>query len=92
MSLRDSIPGKVKFIFQPAEEGPPKGETGGAALMVKEGVLEEPRVEAIFGIHVMPTIEVGKIGAMRDPFGPAMIRSKSLSMGRSRMALTRIPV
>ena len=62
MNFRDLISGKVKFIFQPAEEGPPEGETGGAALMVKEGVLEDPSVEAIFGIHVMPTIEVGKVG------------------------------
>ena len=62
VSFRNLIPGKVKFIFQPAEEGPPNGESGGAALMVKEGVLEDPRVEAIFGIHVMPTIEVGKVG------------------------------
>ena len=54
-SMRDQIPGNVKFIFQPAEEGPPEGEEGGAALMIKEGVLEgEFAPGAIFGLHVFP--------------------------------------
>ncbi len=50
--MRQQLPGTVKFIFQPAEEGPPPGEEGGAALMVKQGVLQNPRPEAIFGLHV----------------------------------------
>jgi amidohydrolase len=50
--IKDQIPGTVKFIFQPAEEGAPKGEEGGASLMVKEGVLASPKVDAIFGLHV----------------------------------------
>ena len=50
--MRAQLPGTVKFIFQPAEEGPPAGEEGGAKMMVKEGVLENPRPEAIFGLHV----------------------------------------
>ena len=50
--LRGQLPGTVKFIFQPAEEGPPKGEEGGARLMVRQGVLKNPDVEAIFGLHV----------------------------------------
>jgi amidohydrolase len=50
--IKDQIPGTVKFIFQPAEEGAPKGEEGGANLMVKEGVLASPKVDAIFGQHV----------------------------------------
>jgi len=50
--MRDKIPGSVKFIFQPAEEGPPEGEEGGAALMVAEGALETPRPSAIFGLHI----------------------------------------
>jgi amidohydrolase len=50
--LRADLPGTIKFIFQPAEEGAPKGEQGGAGLMVSEGVLENPDVEAIFGLHV----------------------------------------
>ena len=52
--LKAQLAGSVKFIFQPAEEGPPPGEEGGAALMVKEGVLNDPRVDAIFGLHVFP--------------------------------------
>ena len=53
-ALKDKIKGNIKFIFQPAEEGPPSGEEGGASLMIKEGVLEEPSVGAIFGLHVWP--------------------------------------
>lgn len=60
--MREQISGAVKFIFQPAEEGAPAGEEGGALLMIKEGCLENPRPQAIFGLHVMPNIEVGKIG------------------------------
>jgi amidohydrolase len=61
--LRADLPGTVKFIFQPAEEGPPAGEEGGARLMVKEGVLQqEPKPVAIFGLHVTPNFEVGQIG------------------------------
>jgi amidohydrolase len=52
--LRSQIAGSVKFIFQPAEEGPPAGETGGAADMIAAGVLDSPKVDAIFGLHVMP--------------------------------------
>ncbi len=52
--LKNEIPGTVKLIFQPAEEGPPPGEMGGAEQMVKEGVLDNPRVDAIFGLHVFP--------------------------------------
>jgi amidohydrolase len=53
-SMRDEIQGTIKFIFQPAEEGPPAGEEGGAKLMIKEGIFENPRPQAIFGLHVMP--------------------------------------
>ena len=60
--MREQIPGTVKFIFQPAEEGAPEGEEGGAALMVKEGALENPKVDAIFGLHVTSRFAVGEIG------------------------------
>jgi amidohydrolase len=60
-SMKKDIPGTVKFIFQPAEEGVPAGEEGGAALMVKEGVLENPKVEVIFGLHINSQTEVGNI-------------------------------
>lgn len=61
-SMKADLPGTVKFIFQPAEEGAPAGEEGGAQLMVKEGVLENPKVDAIFGLHINSQTEVGKIG------------------------------
>jgi amidohydrolase len=60
-SMKKDLSGTVKFIFQPAEEGAPKGEEGGAELMVKEGVLSNPKVDVIFGLHVAAQIEVGKI-------------------------------
>jgi amidohydrolase len=59
--MRDRIPGTVKFIFQPAEEGPPVGEDGGAELMVGEGVLENPKVDAAFALHISSLGEVGNI-------------------------------
>jgi len=66
--MKAQIPGTVKFIFQPAEEGPPAGEDGGAALMVKEGALASPKPDAIFGLHVMPfavgTIAYRPLGAL----------------------------
>lgn len=58
---KDKIKGTVKFIFQPAEEGAPPGEEGGALLMVKEGVLKEPDVDAIFGLHINSQTPVGVI-------------------------------
>ncbi|MEM9896758.1 MAG: amidohydrolase [Bacteroidota bacterium] len=59
--IKDQVPGTVKFIFQPAEEGAPKGEEGGAKLMVEEGVLKNPDVEAIFGLHINAQTTVGQI-------------------------------
>jgi amidohydrolase len=60
-SMKNDLHGTVKFIFQPAEEGAPFGEEGGAELMVKEGVLQNPKVDAIFGLHINAQTEVGKI-------------------------------
>ena len=51
---RDQLAGTVMFVFQPAEEGPPPGEEGGAKLMIEEGVFDDPRPDAIFGLHVWP--------------------------------------
>ena len=59
--IKDEIPGQVKFIFQPAEEGAPPGEEGGAELMVKEGVLKNPDVDAIFGLHVWSQLHAGQV-------------------------------
>ncbi|WP_020605576.1 amidohydrolase [Spirosoma spitsbergense] len=60
-SVKSDLRGTVKFIFQPAEEGAPEGEEGGAELMVKEGVLDNPKVDAIFGLHINSQTEVGTI-------------------------------
>ena len=59
--MQKELKGTVKFIFQPAEEGAPKGEEGGAQLMVKEGALNNPKVDVIFGLHINAQVEVGKI-------------------------------
>ena len=56
-SIREQVKGNIKWIFQPAEEG-----GGGALVMVEEGVLENPKVDAIFGAHVYPEIQIGKVG------------------------------
>ena len=60
--MKNDLSGTVKFIFQPAEEGNPAGEEGGAKLMVEEGVLKNPKVDVIFGIHIDAFINVGQIG------------------------------
>ena len=67
--MKDEVRGTVKFIFQPAEEGAPPGEEGGARLMIKEGVLDAPRPQAIFGLHTEPNLQAGQIGYHS---GPAM--------------------
>ncbi|HEX9927792.1 MAG TPA: amidohydrolase, partial [Pyrinomonadaceae bacterium] len=59
--MKSKLRGTVVFIFQPAEEGPPAGEEGGAPLMVKEGVMDNPKIDAIFGIHINSQTEIGKI-------------------------------
>ena len=59
--MRNQLSGSVKFIFQPAEEGAPDGEEGGAALMVSEGVMDNPKADVVFGLHIESDIEAGKI-------------------------------
>ncbi|MEI9959460.1 MAG: amidohydrolase [Ferruginibacter sp.] len=60
-AMKKDIAGTIKFIFQPAEEGPPTGEEGGAALMVKEGVMDNPKVDVVFGMHIESWIPAGDI-------------------------------
>lgn len=60
--MKDDLKGTVKFIFQPAEEGAPQGEEGGAELMVEEGALENPNVDVIFGLHINSKTKVNTIG------------------------------
>ena len=73
--LREQLPGTVKFIFQPAEEGPPKGEDGGARMMVREGVLKNPEVSAIFGLHI----------SQAGPAGSAQYRPKGAMASAQRL-------
>ena len=65
--MRERIPGTVKFIFQPAEETPPIGEDGGAKMMIEQGCLEAPKVDAIFGLHITSIIPTGRIGYRSGP-------------------------
>jgi amidohydrolase len=60
-AIRSELSGTVVFLFQPAEEGAPPGEEGGAALMVKEGALDNPKVNAVFGLHVTSRYPVGEL-------------------------------
>ena len=75
--LRDSLKGSVKFIFQPAEEMPPEGEDGGAKMMIAEGALQNPLVQAIFGLHVTSRLNVGALGYRP---GPTMASSDTLKI------------
>ena len=67
IKMRGQLPGTVKFIFQPAEEGAPKGELAGAKQMVKEGALDNPRPSAIFGLHTDPSLQAGQLGFVTGP-------------------------
>jgi amidohydrolase len=60
-AMKKEVPGTVKFIFQPAEEGAPGNEEGGAPLMIKEGVMDNPKVDAIFGLHINSQTPIGVI-------------------------------
>ena len=72
--MKADLKGTVKFIFQPAEEGAPKGEEGGAELMVKEGVLKNPDAEVVFGLHISSGIPVGEIHFKKGSFMAAQDR------------------
>src|SRR5258708_11097665 len=65
--VRERLPGTVKFLFQPAEESPPPGEDGGAAMMVKEGAMENPHPDAVFGLHITSIIETNTIANRPGP-------------------------
>lgn len=67
-SMKKDLQGTVKFIFQPAEEGTPGNEEGGAPLMVKEGVMDNPKVDVIFGLHINSSLEIGQIKYKPGPF------------------------
>lgn len=69
--MKDDLHGSIKFIFQPAEEGAPEGEEGGAKLMLKEGAFDDPRPEVVFGLHVWPD----RVGHLKYSPGPFMASS-----------------
>lgn len=75
--MKQELAGSVKFIFQPAEEGPPEGEQSGAAQMIREGALEQPRPGAIFALHTSPLLPAGKVGYAP---GPMLASSDSFSI------------
>lgn len=83
-SMREQIPGTVKFIFQPAEEGPPPGEEGGAQLMVQEGVLDGDGIvpSAVFGLHSFSEMEVGTLGYTPGPALAAVDHFKVRVIGK----------
>jgi amidohydrolase len=97
-SLRDRLPGRVVFLFQPAEEGAPEGEEGGAALLVKEGALDEPKVEAVFGFHVGSWVSVGQAGWTEGPIFASSdtftieVAGKTVHGAQPHMGLDPVPV
>ncbi len=84
-ALKDRIKGNIKFIFQPAEEGTPQDEEGGAFLMIKEGVLDNPPLRAIFGFHVMP-VNLGRVQYKAGPIMASPTRFEIVIKGKSAHA------
>ena len=82
VSMRKDLPGEVVFVFQPAEEGPPDGEQGGASQMLAEDLFAAARPEAMFGLHVFSTINVGQIGVRPGPLMAASDRFTITVKGR----------
>lgn len=80
--VKENLPGTVVFMFQPAEEGAPEGEEGGASLMVKEGVLERYKPEAVFGLHVFANMPTGMIGYRGGPLMAASDSYRIVVRGR----------
>ena len=79
--MKKDLKGTIKFIFQPAEEGSPVGEEGGAQLLVKEGVMENPHVDVVFGLHVAAELPVGQIGYRPGGFMAAVSDMKIIVNG-----------
>jgi amidohydrolase len=80
--MKDELPGTVLFVFQPAEEGAPDGERGGASLMLDEGVFANPKPEAVFGLHLFSTGNVGTIGYRSGPLMAGSDRFRLVVHGR----------
>jgi len=80
--MQAQVPGEVLFVFQPAEEGVPDGETGGAKEMLAEGIFRDFKPEAVFGLHVWSTLNAGQIGVRSGPAMAASDRFKIVVHGR----------
>ncbi|MFC5571200.1 amidohydrolase [Lysobacter yangpyeongensis] len=74
VAMRKDLPGSVMLVFQPAEEGVPPGENGGAPMMLEEGVFKDFKPDAIFGLHVFSTLQAGQIGVRQGPLMAASDR------------------
>jgi len=82
VSMRDELPGEVLFVFQPAEEGPPDGEDGGAPMMLREGIFRDFKPDAVFGLHVFSSLNAGQIGVRSGPTMAASDRFEITVKGR----------
>ena len=82
VAMKKDLKGEVMFIFQPAEEGPPDGETGGASAMLAEGLFKDYKPEAIFGLHVWSTLNAGQVGYRSGPAMAAADRFRIVVKGR----------
>jgi amidohydrolase len=98
LALKDRLPGTVVFLFQPAEEGAPEGEEGGAGLMVKEGALDDPKVDAVFGLHVGSWVSVGQAGWTDGPIFASSdtftieVTGRSVHGAQPHMGIDPIPI
>jgi amidohydrolase len=81
-AMREELPGTVMFVFQPAEEGPPDGERGGAPLMLEEGLFSQVKPEAMFGLHLWAQLNVGQVGYRSGPMMAGSDRFRILVTGR----------
>ena len=81
-ATKADLPGEILFVFQPAEEGPPDGEEGGAEEMLKQGIFRDFKPEAVFGLHVFSTLNAGKVGYRSGPTMAASDRFNIVIKGR----------
>ncbi|MBW8312731.1 MAG: amidohydrolase [Rhizobium sp.] len=81
-AIKADLPGEVLFVFQPAEEGPPDGEDGGAEEMLKQGIFDGFKPEAVFGLHVFSTLNAGQVGYRSGPLMAASDRFNIVVKGR----------
>ena len=82
VAMRNTLPGEVMLVFQPAEEGPPPGEDGGAQMMLAQGIFDDFKPEAVFGLHVFSTVQAGQIGVRGGPLMAASDRFSIKVIGR----------